>query len=329
MAYNEVAYLEKINRLDSDDIDESLTHMTTFDDEESGSMINRILRSTSQIIDKKWMNSDESGHEVTLAIAASKRKLERELDWTFCSFDEGVFSALTHSKENLLPICNMITPSIVENGYNPDSAFIVGDLFAKLKHNLNGREWKNSQHLSFLFKDYNENMLLDINTKMVPDANDLSKVISIISEMDANGKTAKEMARSLKVSERMSQYYLDAAVMLGLCYQDHKLFYISEFGEKLNRYSADDRKSIIEKSLLQLPIIRAFLLHLNSLDKNRFQTRDIAKFLHESTELSLNTSMRRASTLASWLSSVGLVKRFDKTMILKHDDGQMKLGGFL
>jgi len=328
LAFAESTFLENLNSKEEGNVEEILKKMNSFNIPET-SPAKFLLESVGEIKNNKWFNVENQNLAMVYALAAMKRKYERYTDWTYCSLDKELISMI-EKEDKLVQLSSLVSESYNTESYYPNNAYTASKLNFKLKKMLNSDRWSNSQHLALLFKnDDKEKDLSYIESRVVPDANDLQEVIALIHDVKDNKINIEYASSIMKVTPRMAKYYLDAAGMLGILKQNGSEYEITEFGEKLKRYSYEDKLRIIEQAVVNLPVFKSFLVYLKANNKSRFRIKDIAMFLDNNTNLSSKTSQRRASTLASWLCIVGMVKRRNNKLYLKEDSGQKKILDYL
>jgi len=329
LAFAESTFLEKLNIKEEANMEVILKKMSSFDIPET-SPAKFMLESAEKVKNDHWFNVENQNLEMVYALAAMKRKYERYTDWTYCSFDKELISMI-EKEDKLVQLSSLISKSYNTESYYPNNANTASKLNFKLKKVLdNSDRWSNSQHLALLFKnDDKEKNLSYIESRVVPDANDLQEVIALIDDVNDNKINTEYASSVMKVTPRMAKYYLDAAEMLGILKQNGSEYEITELGEKLKRYSDEDKLRIIEQAMVNLPVFKSFLVYLKANNKSRFRIKDIAIFLENNTNLSSKTSQRRASTLASWLRIVGMVKKRNNSLYLKEDLGQKKIVDYL
>ena len=184
-----------------------------------------------------------------------------------------------------------------------NSAGVIDRLHHKVRDFTDNSKWQSSQTLSLLLKqNARTSKALSLDSKTIPDANDLDKILDIPRHFQNHKITVDKLAKKMHVGSRMAMYYLDSAEMLGLI-QRIKTYYIAtNLVFKLDAYPKKDRPEIVLGLVRELPVVKAFQLYLENISKTRFSINDITQFLKYGTDLSPSTAKRRASTLYSWLN---------------------------
>lgn len=329
MAYAESTYLDSLNITEGIELEKTLKLLSKIDRYKSASLSGLLLNTTREIRENNvFVNSEESYSDILYSLAAAKKKIERELDWTLCSFDKEMFPLIrnTDVKENNIKNLNTFSLSV----FNPSVIELSEQMDKKLKAFTDNQKWIHSQNLSLILKsDDKKDDTFYLDTKSIPDANDLTKVLDIPRMFDSQKITVKKLAKKINVKPRMALYYLDAAEMLGLLEKTNDHYKPTELVNKLEKYSEYDKNEIVQHIVEQLPVVKAFFMYLKSNSKTKFSTQDIAKFLEYSTNLSPTTARRRASTISSWLKTQKIVKYRNESYYLDDDIAQTKLVEFI
>lgn len=330
LAYAEHSHLHILNKLENNQMEVALNELNDFNFTNS-STTEYLLNSSNKFLNDGLFKEINENSETNLiySLAAAKRRLERKIDWTFCSFDKEMISSIyNHNVTHLLQLPSLIRSTYNPDSYYPENADLAAKLNTKIHTFLSSDRWRSSQHLSLLFHDDREKGLSYIESRMVPDANDLEEVISLIYDLENDITSVDRVSSLMRVTPRMAKYYLDAAEMIGILERQDSLYKITELGRKIKRYSDEDQIRIVEQSMVNLPVFKSFLIYLKATNKTRFRMKDIANFLDNNTTLSTKTSHRRASTLASWLCTVGILKRRTNRLYIRDDIGQKRISEF-
>lgn len=330
LAFSESTFLDLLYHKDGPQLEKSLNILSKFNNSSFSSLPKSLLDNIEEIKAANLFETENGSYsDILYSISAAKRKLERELDWITCSFDKSVLPLIRQSG------IQKITTSINQDSftltqYDPNLVTLTDHIHKKIKSFFDNQEWKHKQHLSLLLKNSSKkNNAFYLDTKSVPDANDLKKVMDIPFYCKTEKITMKTLAKKMNVRPRMALYYLDAAEMLGLIKKINNYYKSTELINKLKKYSDDDRDNIIHELIKELPVVKAFFLYLKSNSKTKFTTNDIAKFLEYSTNLSESTARRRASTISSWLKSQKIVKNKNESFYIEDDASQTRLYEFM
>jgi len=331
MAYGESTYFESIN-LEGPELEKSINTLSKFTSHDKTSLLELLLNSTYDIKKQGIFHSESQPFsDIFYSLTAAKRRIERELDYALCAVDKQSFPLLQrHTFQEIGKISSISDPSHNIAIYDQASSEIVNILAKRLKEYSDNDQWKNSQHLSLLIKNNSKgNDVLYLDSKSIPDANDLEKVMFVPKYLEDSKITAKKLAKVMNVNPRMASYYLDAAEMLGLVERDDKFYKSTDLTYKLDKYPESDRNEIIDHLIRELPVVKALFLYLESNSKTKFTIKDVAKFLRYSTDLSPSTALRRASTITAWLNRKKIIKHHSGTMLIKQDTSQTTLSQFI
>lgn len=329
MVYAESTYFDSLNKTEGIQLEKTLELLSQIDHYKSASLSGLLLNTTKEIREKQvFRNSEESYSDILYSLAAAKKKIERELDWTLCSFDKEMFPLIRNldMKENKIKNSNTFSLTV----FNPSVIEFSELMDKKLKAFTNNQKWIHSQNLSLILKHNDKkDDTFYLDTKSIPNANDLTKVLDIPQMFGSQKITSKKLAKKMNVKPRMASYYLDAAEMLGLLKKVNDYYKSTELVNKLGKYSEQDKNEIIQHMIEQLPVVKAFFMYLKSDFKTKFSTQDIAKFVEYSTNLSSSTARRRASTISSWLKTQKIVRHRNESYYLDDDSAQTKLVEFV
>ncbi|WFN33478.1 hypothetical protein L1S32_06345 [Methanogenium sp. S4BF] len=141
-----------------------------------------------------------------------------------------------------------------------------------------------------------------------PQANDLDKIIDIITSFGEDLKTKDQISEYFDFHGRQGDYYANAAIYLGLLKRDTKnrgSFILTDLGEKMRSCSNRRcRNRLIFTQLLRRPSFRSAIILLKDCD---FKPVDIDKddvtqiIMKNEMRCNHTTCRRRASTVKSWM----------------------------
>jgi hypothetical protein len=140
-----------------------------------------------------------------------------------------------------------------------------------------------------------------------PQANDLDKVIDIVTRFDDTLNTKELISLYFEFDERQGDYYANAAIYLGFLKRsedDGKTFELTPLGRELRRCNnRNQRNLLLLKQILAKPTFNTLIRDLIQLDCNldRLGNAHIAEVVDAKTPLSGQTVGRRASTVKRWL----------------------------
>jgi len=332
MAYAESSYLDSLIELDGQKMQKSLDLISKFNSDKL-SLAESLISATLEIKQQKIFDSESNSYtDILYSLTAAKRKIERQLDWSLCSLNKQTFPLIRNNGIQTTGIESLTSTNQLNSAmaYSQDVGELQELLHKKLKQYSDNNNWKTNQTLSLLIKNNSKTAdTLYLDSKSIPDANDLKKVLLVPQYFKNENITAKKLAKKMKVKPRMASYYLDAAEMLGIMERNGNSFKPTDLVKKLDKYSGEDKNEIIHHLVQELPVIKAFFLYLESISKTRFTIQDIAKFLEYSTDLSPTTARRRASTISSWLKAKKIVRHHNDLLYLKEDSGQTYLSEFI
>lgn len=155
---------------------------------------------------------------------------------------------------------------------------------------------------------------------MIPQADDLERVIHI-AVLVSQGKVAvEELSDSMGIAERQGRYYASAAEILGLISWEGSGYELTNEGR---RYIDSRDGELLKTLVLQTIAISAVLKWVGDTGRKRISNQELAQFIEQESDLSGATSLRRAQTLCSWLVYIGKATRTSDGIDL--DNRQTKL----
>ena len=321
-AYKETKALEFLEGLDGYELDKAIKWLSQSSNP-NDSPLDCMIDEGEEIKKSEWIKNQDSDEMNLTALAIAKHKLMQQLDWMYCSFDKEVFNEFNKIEKINTEVETL--PKIL----NINEAYLLNSsLKSIVKKKFNGfsddEKWKNGQELTTILKSNSDKKdTLYIDSKKIPDANDLQKIKQILEYLQSDSKLSPKRVSSLMdVTPRMASYYLEAAEMLKIVKRNGKYYYRTKIVENFDKYSAEDKTGIIEQAIRDMPITKTFMLYLKNTSKTSFTQKDVTRFLEKSTELSYTTCFRRASTLITWFWDGGIVNKHQGRYSIKHDDGQ-------
>lgn len=150
--------------------------------------------------------------------------------------------------------------------------------------------------------------VVKIDTKQIPQANDLDKVVDTAIAVITRKKSL--------LSGRQRLYHRTAAEILGFITRMNENYRPTDLGKKFAETSPTKREKMLVKAVAAAPIFQRFLLYSEEHNKRKWPIDEIWIFLLSHTGLSEATARRRAQVIRSWLVRVGLASLEDDSLIL-------------
>ncbi len=135
--------------------------------------------------------------------------------------------------------------------------------------------------------------------KLVPQANDLSKVIELVFKVSEGLDNYKEVADYFHFDERQSSYYREAAEALGLVGREKGRYRLTEIGNHLVRLPVEERNLFMVGLVSDFDLVRHCLDTL--LASGHLTRKRIEELIAKESDLSGSTVPRRAGSLAAWI----------------------------
>ncbi len=162
---------------------------------------------------------------------------------------------------------------------------------------------KDRKSLSILIRD--EAQLDDVTPQgvvnyknLIPQANDLDKVIELTFKVHEGVTNYKEISNYFDFDERQSSYYREAAEALGLIVSEGGIYILTDIGKQLTSLPAEKRNIFMVQLLSDFELIKYGLERIRA--GKLLTLSDISKLIAENSTLTGTTVTRRASSLASW-----------------------------
>lgn len=150
-----------------------------------------------------------------------------------------------------------------------------------------------------------------------PQANDVDKIIDIITLYGEDLKTKDQISEFFEFDERQGDYYANAAAYLDFLQRDPNntsSFLLTDYGKEIKRCSnrrCRNRLFIIQ--LLKRPSFRSAiqLLRESGFNPKDIDSTDLARIIEENNpRYNLVTSKRRASTVKAWMKWISVNVNF-------------------
>lgn len=133
---------------------------------------------------------------------------------------------------------------------------------------------------------------------LIPQANDLNKVIELVFKVHEGTNHYKNVAEYFDFDERQSSYYREAAEALGLIVSEKGIYQLTDIGGQLVSLPVEKRNLFMVELLSDFNLVKAGLDILK--EKGQLSQEDLEQFIEEESDLSGTTIPRRASSLVSW-----------------------------
>lgn len=178
---------------------------------------------------------------------------------------------------------------------------------------------------SLTISSEHELALVDIKPKgivaykdLVPQANDLNKVIELAFKVHEGVNHYKNVAEYFDFDERQSSYYREAAEALGLVTSEKGIYQLTEVGKQLVSLPAEKRNLFMVELLSDFNLVKNGLNLLK--EKGQLIQADIERLISEGSDLTGSTISRRAGSLVSWFKWIS-----EATGSFTFDEGVFKL----
>lgn len=140
---------------------------------------------------------------------------------------------------------------------------------------------------------------------LVPQANDLNKVIELIFKINEGIDEYKIVAEYFEFDRRQSSYYREAAEALGLVTTRGGKYLLTEAGKHLVTLQTEKRNLFMVKLMGEFELIKESLRVLQS--NGQLKRSDIEALITKNSTLAETTVSRRAYSLIAWLKWIAEV----------------------
>ncbi len=147
-----------------------------------------------------------------------------------------------------------------------------------------------------------------LTTADIPQADVLWDVARVAEAIARGRTTAEEIGAYIGAKgQRQGLYYMQAARIIGLIeMSEHAdLAQLTKFGLAFTRYNRADQRAALRRQLLRYEPTRSVIAALRSHPEG-VTRHDVARILQQLAPLAETTAHRRATTVISWLTEIGL-----------------------
>ncbi len=137
-------------------------------------------------------------------------------------------------------------------------------------------------------------------TKVVPQADDLAKIIELPIQVHLGSADSEKIARHFHFTKRQSSYYRQATEGLGLVELRGRKYELTRTGHRFVGLSVPERNRAMTELLFRHPIVQETLKALLSNQDAPVSKANIEKIISESSRLTRTTLARRAQTILAW-----------------------------
>jgi hypothetical protein len=139
----------------------------------------------------------------------------------------------------------------------------------------------------------------------IPQANDVARILDVPLAIEQGDRSAQEVAERYGFEYRQALYYLQAAELLGLVLKRGERYLLSKNGHTYVAFTQPQRKDMIARRMLSLPIIFLILQEILISPLHRLGRDEIEKLVVSKTGIRGETVHRRVQSLFSWFSWLG------------------------
>lgn len=148
----------------------------------------------------------------------------------------------------------------------------------------------------------------EVDTDYVPQANDASKLLTLIQGVAEGYQRPSEVARRFRFDPRQSSYYAEAAEQLGLLVRDRRQGYaLTEQGRQVAASTTDVATRLVIERIFTLPVFRRIAESAIDAGSPTVYRDQLPQFVRRAAGQRYNetTVHRRAQSVAAWLNWIG------------------------
>ncbi len=117
--------------------------------------------------------------------------------------------------------------------------------------------------------------------------------------------TSRLLAKRNRFDRRQSNYYLEAAEILGFISKRGAKYFLTEDGKKYLLMDVAQRKRMLIRNMVIVPIISRVIAELLAHEGEALVKKDLQQLIEGSSRMRGSTVPRRAHTLISWFRWLG------------------------
>jgi hypothetical protein len=147
-----------------------------------------------------------------------------------------------------------------------------------------------------------------LTTVDIPQADVLWDVARVAEAIARGRVTASEIGEYIGAKgQRQGLYYMQAARIIGLIEigEQTETAQLTKFGLAFTRYNRADQRAALRRQLLRYEPTRSVIAALRDHPEG-LSRADVARILQQLAPLAESTALRRAATVTSWLTEIGL-----------------------
>jgi len=154
-------------------------------------------------------------------------------------------------------------------------------------------------------------------SSLIPQADVIDDVVRVAEAVKNGFKTYQEIAEYIDKVERQGRYYRLAAEILGLITNERNYAKLTPFGKKFVKSTLQDKNEMLCQAILKSRLIQRVIPFIEN-QREGVTKKQLEEFMAKVTEPVGPTMMeRRASTIISWLTHVGILNTIgDKYMFV-------------
>jgi hypothetical protein len=161
---------------------------------------------------------------------------------------------------------------------------------------------------------------LSIATDLVPQADDMDKVIKTVDAISQGHRTFEEIAQYIGLVGRQGRYYRKASEILGFTKRSGaNASVITKLGEEFINASTREQFVILQESLLRNPVFIEVINRLKEAGSDGLTDVDIKDTINSITQMTAGMVYRRMASVKSWLKYTKIAKESGSKIYLANN----------
>jgi len=147
-----------------------------------------------------------------------------------------------------------------------------------------------------------------IDSLMIPQANNLKAMVKALEGISKGLCSPFEIGEHIGYTERQGHYYCTALRVLNLIVYKKGNIEVTPRGNQLLTTPEKMKGEVLKQVIIRHPLISKIITYVEDQEKP-FTKASIVDYLIQNTNLTPTTAKRRASTIFSWLSQLGITRQ--------------------
>ena len=153
-----------------------------------------------------------------------------------------------------------------------------------------------------------------------PQADDIDKILDLPLAIADGANTKYLVTKRYGFDGRQTDYYLEAAEILGLARRENGIYILSADGKKYLRMDPTQQKLMVIRKMIGVPIMSLLMGELVASGDKSISKEEIESLIEDHAMIHGTTVPRRARTLMTWFRWIG-----DETGVFSVDSDVVRM----